>query len=543
MTIIKKLFTNWRVIMLLIFLIFALIAIQPHFFGTEGVTIRSVTHNSSAANAGMVNPSVKLQPLAKERIISIDEKPVHSEVEFYAFEKDLAVNSTVKIKTNKQTYTLLTKAEAESSGIEKAEEMGERKVTKVVDLGLKVYDAPSSNLRKGLDLEGGTRVLLKPSEEVSADEFDLTINSLKERLNVYGLSDIAVRKSSDLSGNQYILIEMAGVTESEVRDLLAKQGKFEAKIGEASVFLGGKKDITYVCRSAECSGIDPYQGCGQSSDGYSCRFFFAISLSPEAAERQAAATKNLSLAATDSSGSYLDKDLVLYLDDVQVDQLKIGAELRGKATTNVQISGSGSGRTEQEAINSALENMKRLQTVIITGSLPVKLDVVKLDTISPTLGEEFLRNVLLVGVLALFAVVAVVIWHYRKIKVVIPMVLILLSELILILGFASLVGWNLDLAAIAGIIIVIGTGVDHLIIITDETLKGKEETSWKQRIKMAMTIIFGAFLTIVAGMIPLFSAGAGLLKGFALTTIAGAAFGVLIARPAYAVIIEILEGE
>ncbi len=529
--------------MLLIFLIFALIAIQPHFFGTDGVTIRSVAHNSSAANAGMVNPSVKLQPLAKERIISIDEKPVHSETEFYALEKSLAVNSTVKIKTNKQTYTLLTSTGAESSRTGKADGAGERKAAKIVDLGLKVYEAPSSNLRKGLDLEGGTRVLLKPREEVTADEFDLTINSLKERLNVYGLSDIVVRKSSDLSGNQYILIEIAGVTENEVRDLLAKQGKFEAKIGEASVFLGGKKDITYVCRSAECSGIDPYQGCGQNSGSYSCRFFFAISLSPEAAERQAAATKDLGLTTADSTGSYLDKDLVLYLDDVQVDQLKIGAELRGKATTNVQISGSGSGRTEQEAINSALENMKRLQTVIITGSLPVKLDVVKLDTISPTLGEEFLRNVLLVGVLALFAVVAVVIWRYRKIKVVIPMVLILLSELILILGFASLVGWNLDLAAIAGIIIVVGTGVDHLIIITDETLKGKEETSWKQRIKMAMTIIFGAFLTVVAGMIPLFSAGAGLLKGFALTTIAGATFGVLIARPAYAAIIEILEGE
>jgi len=39
-------------------------------------------------------------------------------------------------------------------------------------------------------------------------------------------------------------------------------------------------------------------------------------------------------------------------------------------------------------------------------------------------------------------------------------------------------------------------------------------------------------------MIPLLWAGAGLLKGFALTTVAGASFGVLIARPAYAAIIE-----
>ena len=121
------------------------------------------------------------------------------------------------------------------------------------------------------------------------------------------------------------------------------------------------------------------------------------------------------------------------------------------------------------------------------------------------------------------------------------MVLILLSEMIMILGFAALVGWNLDLAAIAGIIIVAGTAIDHLVIITDETLLGREESSWVQRIKAAMTIIFAAFFTVIAAMIPLFSAGAGLLKGFALTTIAGASFGVLIARPAYAAIVEILE--
>jgi len=36
----------------------------------------------------------------------------------------------------------------------------------------------------------------------------------------------------------------------------------------------------------------------------------------------------------------------------------------------------------------------------------------------------------------------------------------------------------------------------------------------------------------------LFWAGAGLLRGFALTTIAGLSFGVLIARPAYAVIVQ-----
>ena len=80
--------------------------------------------------------------------------------------------------------------------------------------------------------------------------------------------------------------------------------------------------------------------------------------------------------------------------------------------------------------------------------------------------------------------------------------------------------------------------MDHLIVITDETLRGEVVSDWKRRIKNAMFIVMGAYLTTLAGMTPLLWAGAGLLKGFALTTIAGISFGVLVARPAYAAIIE-----
>ena len=58
---------------------------------------------------------------------------------------------------------------------------------------------------------------------------ELIISNLKERLNVFGLSDVVVREASDLEGNQFILIEIAGADEEEVRELISKQGKFEAK--------------------------------------------------------------------------------------------------------------------------------------------------------------------------------------------------------------------------------------------------------------------------------------------------------------------------
>ncbi len=521
----KKIFTNWRVLVLLTLLVFSVIAIQPRIFGSEGVTLRSVAHNSSASLAGIENPSPKLTPLQKERVISINGQEITSTEQFYQIESALKENRTISLETNKKTYQLETKANEEGQ----------------VDLGLKVYDTPSTNLRKGLDLEGGTRVLLKPAEKITAEELELTIDNLRERLNVYGLSDIAVRAASDLEGQDFILIEIAGVTEEEIKELLGKQGKFEAKVGNETVFFGGKNDISYVCRSADCSGIDPRIGCSASGNGQACGFFFTISLSPEAAERQAAVTKELD-TVTEGSDCYLSKDLTLFLDDKEVDTLRIGCELKGSTTTTIQISGSGLGVSQTDAVNNALQNMKKLQTVLVTGSLPVQLEIVKIDTISPSFGQEFISNVLMTAGLVVLAVALIVFLRYRKAKIIIPMMLTQVSEIVLVLGFAALVGWNLDMAAIAGIILVIGTGINHLVIITDETTKSEEESrmDWKQKIKNAMLIIIGTYLTVFAGMLPLFWAGAGLLKGFALTTIAGLSFGVLFARPAYAAVVEIL---
>ena len=184
--------------------------------------------------------------------------------------------------------------------------------------------------------------------------------------------------------------------------------------------------------------------------------------------------------------------------------------------------------------------MDQLQTILITGSLPFDIEIAKMDTVSPIMGESFVKNVLWVGLIAILAVALVVFIRYRAWKVVFPMIFTGFSELLLILGFAAAVGWNLDIAAIAGILAAIGTGVDDQIVIIDETIKGLQDKfgNWKQKLKRAFFIIFAAYATTVAAMIPLWNAGAGLIRGFALTTIVGITMGVLLTRPAFADIIE-----
>ncbi len=511
----KKLF-SWRLYVLFLFLIIAIIAINPGF-KADGVAIKNVDVNSSALIVGIETPNANIMPRSREIILSVNGQEVKNIQDYSRIIEEIQINEKVEIVTNKKSYDPFLKIDE--------------------DIGIVVDKVATSNIKKGLELAGGTRVLLKPIGEVSDQDIENAKDSISYRLNVYGLNDIEVRSADDLMGNKYILIEIAGATKEEVRDLVAKQGKFEAKIGKEVVFIGGERDVTFVCRNdGTCSGI---RNCAPIQEGYNCIFEFAIQLSPETAKRHAEITKNLSVNISESGKEYLSESLILFLDDKEVNRLQISSDLKGKETQDIAISGPGYGKDEQTAVKDAIKSMNELQTILITGSLPFKLEIVKMDSISPTLGAAFVKNAFLVGILAILAVSVVVFIRYRRIKIALPMLFATLSEVIILLGFASLIKYNLDLAAIAGIIAAVGTGVDDQIVITDEVLKGEGGYyNWKARIKRAFFIILVAYATTVAAMLPLLKAGAGLLTGFAVITIMGVTIGVLITRPAFASLIE-----
>jgi len=329
-----------------------------------------------------------------------------------------------------------------------------------------------------------------------------------------------------------MLVEVAGASPTDLEQLVAQQGKFEAKIANQTVFTGGEDDIADVCRNdATCASV---QSCIQAQGGFTCNYAFTIYLTEEAAQRHADVTEPLPLGP---DGQYLTESLFLYVDDIEVDSLLISSNLRGQVTTQISIQGSGSGISQETALKDARESMNRLQTILLTGSLPYKLEIVKLDTISPSLGKEFINQIILAIVAAILVVSLIVFIRYRKIKASLALLFTSFSELIIILGVASLIRWNLDLPSIAGILATIGTGVDQQIIILDEADRSKN-ISIKERMKRASSVILSAYITLVAAMIPLYWAGAGLFKGFALTTIIGVTAGVLITRPAFASIIR-----
>ena len=499
-------------------------------------------------------------------------------------------------------------------------------------LGIDVAEIQKSNLNLGLDLRGGTRIVLKPEENATKEVVDQVISTLQTRANLYGLREMNFIPVRDANGEYLVLIEVAGINRDIVDDLLSTQGKFEAKISKPVQFIGGEatmqvgqdmfpvkdlgndtievngqemepgdtvilnditfeyinfttdnililmgnaytsEDIEMVITDPTRSGVVPIQG------GY--RFFFGVSVSNEGAQRFADITSGVPSYLDLGSGErYLESVLFLYLDDKLVTDLRISADLGGQLVQSPQVTGS---RTEQE---DAIAEKLRLQTILRSGALPTSLTTVGIDIISPALGGDFFQSTFYAGLFAAGLVVLIVFIRYRSLKVALPMVLIGLSEVVIILGIAAindaliwmvvmvlsfamismawwkkhnidlaawvavllipLIGmtsWTIDLPAIGGIIAAIGTGVDHQIIIADETRQGRKEKiySMKDRIGRAFFIIFGAAATSIGAMIPLMTIGIGFLRGFAIATIVGVLVGILITRPAYAKIIEIL---
>ena len=509
-----KIKLTWRIWVWIILLLLSLLAIfyNPNYSFQKGVLVTSVEQNSSAFEQGL---------RAGQLINAIDGKIITSTQDFSKIVQEKFISGqTVKttITTKNSEYVIYSNK-----------------------LDLTVSSIPKTNLKLGLDLSGGARALVQAEDhKLTSSEINDLVNVVSNRFNVYGLSDMVIKPVNDLSGNNFMLVEIAGATPADLENLISQQGKFEAKIGNDIVFNGGEKDISSVSHSGQDSGIF---SCNPDSSGkYYCEFRFGVYLSQAAAERQANITKNLDVNST-AQGNYLSKTLDLYIDGKFLSSLQISEGLKGRAETQIQITGTGSGTTLDEAQKNANEEMKKLQTVLITGSLPFKLQIVKLDTISPTLGSSFTKYILLAGFISILLVSIIVFIRYRIKSAISPLV-VCISEIIITLGVAAVINWNLDLASIAGILAAIGTGVDDQIVILDES-KNREESSLgiKQRIKRAFVIIMGAYFTVVASLIPLFWAGAGLLTGFALTTIIGITIGVLITRPAFADIVRLVEKE
>ncbi|HWQ19227.1 MAG TPA: preprotein translocase subunit SecD, partial [Methanotrichaceae archaeon] len=370
---------------------------------------------------------------------------------------------------------------------------------------------------------------------VTPDTVDETKKVLDQKLNRLGMQDIKVR----VVGNQFILIDLAGMDVSTAQDIVGKPGKFEIRIQTQN------NETEHVLYGDAIESVDIPRADRGSMAGVP----FTLSEDGASILQKAA----IDVGATKNPKAH---ELSMYLDKDQIFSAPLAPELASsiaKAPMRNLVAEVGSG-------DAGILKAKELYIHLKEGALPVNVKVIGSGQVTAALGSQFKTQIVIAGILALLAVAGMIYWRYRVRRIVFPLVFTSVSEVIMILGIWAGLGWQLDLAGIAGIITVIGTGVDQLVIITDRlisgatSLPGKSEGKYAvsgsklhaQRIMEILGIIMGAAATTVAGMLPLLRMGFGSLTAFALTVIIGVFIGVGIARPAYASIADYIladEGE
>ena len=356
---------------------------------------------------------------------------------------------------------------------------------------------------------------LKYREGVTIETRDMTKNILSDKLNSLGLKDIPVRTV----GEDYILIDFAGIDLATAKDIAEKPGKFEIRLQTVG------NDTVHVLYGDDIESV----GVPGFHDGQWHTPFRLTETGALALQRIAIET-----GASDNPEAHW---LNMYLDDNEV----YSAPLSSSAAARIKefpiyAWESSTGGDEESKVQA-----EQLQIHLRAGALPVNVELIGSGHVDAALGKQFKTQSVIAGLLSLLAVAFVVFRRYHQKEILIPMIATSISEVFMILGFAGAVGWQLDLPSIAGIIAVIGTGIDHLVIITDEVLyEGKLPSTkvYLERITKAFGIIFAAATTTTIAMSPLVVMGFGALKWFAIITIVGVMIGVLIARPVYGIVIK-----
>ena len=386
--------------------------------------------------------------------------------------------------------------------------------------------------------------------DVSADDIrdgvtdatrDRATDILQSRVDQTGLSGASVTTVSAATGGNFIIVEAPGEDRESLRELIGSAGRVQVIASYPDPNNDTAPQMDPILDQEDFANI---QGATQTDDGGSV----GVTLTEEAAEpfaqkmidagytREGLGNCNYD-AETDDDPSPNQHCLLTVVDG----EIVYGASMGDLADSiDPGQSGDYSGFLANPAFQlntNSYEEAQRLSINLQAGSLPTELRIQSSEFISPSYAQAFKPLALVTGLLAWLAVSAVVYFWYRDVRVAVPMLVTATSEVFLLLGFAAAVGLALDLSHIAGLIAVIGTGLDDLIIMADEILQRKEEVKtgrvFQSRFRKAFWVIGIAAGTTIIAMSPLAVLSLGDLQGFAIITIVGVIIGVAVTRPAY----------
>lgn len=360
--------------------------------------------------------------------------------------------------------------------------------------------------------------LVTYEQGISKETADTVKSVLEDKVNSLGTRDVQVNTLTGLNDvTKYVRVELAGVDINTAQEIVSSPGKFEIRI------ITSGNETEHVLFGDAVTSVDTPS---QRYDNWGVGF----TLNDEGAEALRDAC--IEYGAVTDPGSH---NLTMFLDGEEVYNASLSSDLAAKISKSPVRDLMASTGGGEEGFNKA----EILEIHLRAGALPVDVEIAGSSTVTAEHGGFIKLVCIAAAIIGLLAVGGMVYYRYREPSIVVPMLLINLSEIIILLGIARYIQ-QLDLASIAGLIAVIGTGIDQLVVITDEVLHEGRVPSpnlYLKRFKRALGIITVSASTTIFAMIPLALMDLSTLRGFAIITILGVLIGVVVTRPAYGKII------
>lgn len=349
----------------------------------------------------------------------------------------------------------------------------------------------AQSIKQGLDLQGGTHIVLEAEDagenKVTDDAVERARQILERRINEMGLVEPLIQRE----GKKRIIIELPGVKDpDQAIKTIGKTAVMEFKDENGTVHLTGN-DLK-----------DAKEQIGQNK-----QFMVAIEFTDEGAKKFA-----------DLTTMNVGRHIGIYLDGEQLTNPVVNEPITGGKAV---ITGS---RTLDEAKNLAI--------LLRSGALPVKVNVLEVRTVGPTLGQDSKDKSVTAFAVGIGLIVAFMLVLYRVSGFVATTALLI--YVLLLLAVLHFLQATLTLPGIAGIILSMGVAVDANILIferfKEEVQVGKTlRMSMESGFRRALATIVDANMSVMITAAILFVLGSGPVRGFAITLGLGVAISMVTA--------------
>ena len=339
----------------------------------------------------------------------------------------------------------------------------------------------ASSIRQGLDLQGGTHVVLEAVDtaqaQVNDDAMNRVVAIMEKRVNSLGLTEPIIQRE----GERRVIIELPGIKDPDAAiRTIGKTAMLEFRDEEGNTVLTGT-DL----KDAQAS-TNPQTGQNVVN----------LEFSDEGAQKFA----DLTMKNVGRTIAILLDGEVLTAPNVREPILGGRAEITGQKT---------------------LEEAQNLAVVLRSGALPVKVEIIETRTVGPTLGQDSKDKSQFAFVVGLGAVVLFMIFFYHLSGFIADVAL--MAYTVMLLGILYLMDATLTLPGVAGIILSIGMAVDANVRIFEHFKEEYQVNRKSLRLAMdagfkrAFTTIFDSNVTTLIAAGVLFFLGTGTIRGFAIT--------------------------